>query len=164
MADRAEKARRQREIIVLVNRKSIGRQERLAAALAESGFEVTQSTLSRDLKELKVLRVPVGGGYRYLQANDGALGRPSGPGSQHLGSLAPMEVIGVDSNEHSVVVRTHVGRAQGVGVYLDGLGIPGLLATIAGDDTILVLPTSVRKTKALKKQLDELFGIKPAYS
>lgn len=160
MADRAEKARRQREIIDLVHRESIGSQEGLAAALASSGFEVTQSTLSRDLKELKVLRVPVGGGYRYLPAEDRTLRRSSIPGSLHLGSLAPLEVTGVDSNEHAVVVRTLVGRAQGVGVYLDGLGLENLLATIAGDDTILILPTSVKKTKALKKQLDELFGMK----
>ncbi|MBL6974711.1 MAG: hypothetical protein ISR64_03175 [Deltaproteobacteria bacterium] len=59
-----------------------------------------------------------------------------------------------------MVVRPLVGRAQGVGVYLDGLGLPDLLATVAGDDTILALPRSVKKTKTLKKQLKELFGLK----
>lgn len=157
MADRAEKARRQREIVDLVQRESIGSQDGLAAALARNGFDVTQSTLSRDLKELKVLRVPTGGGYRYLPAQDQTLGRSAGP---FLGSLAPVEVIGVESNENAVVVRTLVGRAQGVGVYLDGLGLPDLLATVAGDDTILALPRSVKKTKALGKQLKELFGLK----
>ena len=55
-----------------------------------------------------------------------------------------MEVDGVESNENTVVVRPLVGRAQGVGVYLDGLGLPDLLATVAGDDTILALPKSVK--------------------
>ncbi|NOZ00306.1 MAG: arginine repressor [Deltaproteobacteria bacterium] len=160
MADRAEKARRQREIIDLVQRESIGSQEGLATALAAAGFDVTQSTLSRDLKELKVLRVPVAGGYRYLPAQDGGFGRGVDPGHRHLGTFASVEVTGVDCNETAVVVRTLVGRAQGVGVYIDGLGLPDLLATIAGDDTILVLPVSTRKTKALKKTLAGLFGIK----
>lgn len=71
-----------------------------------------------------------------------------------------MEVDGVESNENTVVVRPLVGRAQGVGVYLDGLGLPDLLATVAGDDTILALPKSVKKTRALVKRMKALFGLK----
>ena len=117
---------------------------------------MAQSTLSRDLKELRVFRVPVGGGYRYMPAGE----EPAAPGTPPaLSEVAAAEVVGVDGNEVAAVVRTQVGRAQGVAVYLDGLRLPEALATIAGDDTILVIPTSTRKTRALERRLRALFGL-----
>ena len=65
------------------------------------------------------------------------------------------------ANETSVVLRTRVGHAQGVAVYLDGLREPDVLATVAGDDTVLVLPTSVRRAGALRRRLVELFDLAP---
>ena len=150
------KARRQQAILELVRSRALGSQEELARALDRRGQGVAQSTLARDLKELRIFRVPVAGGYRYLPAGE----EPAAPATPPaLRDVAAAEVVGVDANEVAAVVRTQVGRAQGVAVYLDGLGLPEALATIAGDDTILVLPTSTRKTAALKKRLSELFGL-----
>ena len=150
------KARRQQAILELVRARAIASQEQLAGELARRGHEVAQSTLSRDLKELRVFRVPTGGGYRYLPAGE----EPAAPATPPaLGDVAAAEVVGVDGNEVAAIVRTQVGRAQGVAVYLDGLRLPEALATIAGDDTILVLPTSTRKTKALERRLRTLFGL-----
>ena len=156
MTEVGEKTRRQRDILALVRKQPIANQDALAAALAQGGCRVTQSTLSRDLKELRVLRVPTDSGYRYLPAGDES-GRPPLPA--RIGSLAPAEVLSVEANESAVVVRTLVGRAQGVAVYLDGLGQEDVLGTIAGDDTILVLPSSVKKTEQLKERLSDLFGL-----
>jgi transcriptional regulator of arginine metabolism len=67
--------------------------------------------------------------------------------------------VRVEANEAVAVVQTQIGRAQGVAFYLDGLQLPGVLATVAGDDTVLVVPTSVERTGAVKRRLTELFGL-----
>ena len=158
MPDAAERVRRHREIRELVAGLEIGSQDELARALGKSGFSVTQSTLSRDLRELRILRVPVeGGGYRYV-AEEGVGANGEGPSSR-LRSFAPVEIVGIEANEVTVVVRTLVGRAQGVAVYLDELRLPEVLGTIAGDDTILVLPATTKKTDGLRHRLAELFGL-----
>jgi transcriptional regulator of arginine metabolism len=149
------KARRQQAILDLVRERPLGRQEELAAALSRRGFTVTQSTLSRDLRELRVARVPTADGLRYLPAGEG---EGAASGSSLLAGIAPFEVTAVEANETAVVVRTRTGHAQGVAVYLDGLRLPDVLATVAGDDTILVLPTSTRRTRALRRQLSGLLG------
>lgn len=150
------KARRQRAILELVRERAVASQEELAEGLARRGHAVSQSTLSRDLKELRISRVPMGDGYRYLPAGDEPATSPRSP---TLGGVAAAEVIGVYSNEVAVIVRTQVGRAQGVAVFLDGQRLDEVLATLAGDDTILVVPTSTRKTPALKWRLRELFEL-----
>jgi transcriptional regulator of arginine metabolism len=150
------KARRQQAILELVRSRPVSSQQELARGLERRGHAVAQSTLSRDLKQLRVLRVPMAGGYRYLPAGEEppAAATPAAPRG-----VAAAEVVGVDGNEVAAVVRTQIGRAQGVAVYLDGLRLPEALATIAGDDTILVLPTSTRKTAALRRRLRELFAL-----
>jgi transcriptional regulator of arginine metabolism len=154
----AVKARRQQAILELVRSRSIGSQEQLAEALRERGHGVAQSTLSRDLKELRVLRVPVGDGYRYFPAGEEEPA-PAAPVPLGLGRISAAEVVRVEANEAVAVVQTQIGRAQGVAFYLDGLQLPGVLATVAGDDTVLVVPTSVERTGAVKRRLTELFGL-----
>jgi transcriptional regulator of arginine metabolism len=151
-----EKIRRHRAIRTLLRNEAVANQQDLVRLLARNGFDVAQATLSRDLKEMRIHRVPGADGYRY-QAADGAAGENGfGNGAaeaRQLKSVAALEVTGIDSNEACVVVRTLTGRAQGVAVWLDGLGIDDLLATIAGDDTILVIPRSVKRTARLKGRI-----------
>lgn len=154
----ADKARRHRAIVKLVRAEPIANHDALQRALSGRGHDVTQSTLSRDLKELRILRVPQDDGYRYLPAGEEGPAASS-PASRGFGSLAAAEVTAVEANEALVVVHTQIARAQGVAVYLDGLGLPDLLATIAGDDTILAVPATTKKTRALRTQLEKLFGL-----
>jgi transcriptional regulator of arginine metabolism len=158
MTDAAEKVRRHRAIAALVREQAIASQEALARALARRGFPVTQATLSRDLRDLRIARVPVEGGFRYQPAAEPAAASADAAEARRLGQAAALEVTGIEANEQCVVVRTLAGRAQGIGVWLDGLALPDALATIAGDDTILVLPRSVRHTERLRKTLVGLFG------
>lgn len=161
MSSAAAKRRRQRAILELVGSRPIGSQEALGAALADLGHEATQSTLSRDLKELRIVRVPERDGYRYLPARGGedrATGGGSASGERGVGGPPVDEVLEVASNEAMVVLRTRVGRAQGIGVYLDRTRPPGVLATLAGDDTVLVVPVSVREVDALAARLARLFS------
>jgi transcriptional regulator of arginine metabolism len=150
------KARRQQAILELVRSRTIASQEELAGELRRRAHSAAQSTLSRDLKELRISRVPGAEGYRYLPTGEDSLASPAPPA---LRGVTAGEVVAVDSNEGVTVVRTQVGRAQGVAVYLDALQLEDALATIAGDDTILVIPTSTRKTAALKQRLQALFGL-----
>jgi len=160
MAEPIEKARRHRAIRSLVVRRPVGSQGELATALVEKGFDVTQSTLSRDLRELGILRVPTGGGFRYLPP--GELGEPTPDHAveeRRLRQVAALEVTGIDANEQVVVVRTLEGRAQGVAVTIDRLGLSDVLGTLAGDDTILVIPRSVRRTRSLERELAVRLGL-----
>lgn len=153
-----DKARRQRAILDVLAEESIGSQDELGRALRRRGHPVTQATLSRDLKDLRVGRVPVEGGYRYAVGAAAATPSPAAA-AQQLRQVATLEVTGIDANEIGVVVFTLTGRAQGVAVWLDGLKDPDLLGTIAGDDTILVLPRSIKKTARLRANLARVLGL-----
>ena len=174
----AEKARRQREILEVLEDESIGSQDDLARALRRRGHLVTQATLSRDLRDLRVGRVPVEDGYRYAPAGSietagvvaeggsrrlrhafALRGVHDGAATRRLQQMTAIEVTGIDANEIGVVVRTLTGRAQGVAVWLDGLKDPEILGTIAGDDTILVLPRTIKKTGRLRANLARVLGL-----
>ena len=164
MTETPEKMRRHRAIRTLLHEESVTSQQDLVRLLARRGFDVTQATLSRDLKELRVVRMPDGEGYRYHEASEAASAGDvdaagEGPAARRLRSVAALEVTGIDSNETCVIVRTLTGRAQGVAVWVDGLGLGELLATIAGDDTILVVPRSIKKTARLKARLQSALGL-----
>jgi transcriptional regulator of arginine metabolism len=161
MPERSEKSRRHHAIREVVHTSAVASQDDLVAALAARGIVVTQSTLSRDLRELRITRVPTDDGYRYVDPAATIEGPPplAPADRERLHSLAPLEVVAIDSNEHLVLVRTLTGRAQGVGVFLDRLGLDDVLGTIAGDDTILVLPRSIKRTAALRRTLERLFDL-----
>lgn len=165
MGDLVEKARRQREILDILRADTIGSQQALQRALKRRGFAVTQATLSRDLNEMRVTRIPTEDGYRYAPVAQETAAGPAPPAAgKELRSAAALEVTGIDSNEVCVIVRTLVGRAQGVAVYIDSLRLSEILGTIAGDDTILVVPRRVKRNEAMKKRLAEQFGLQHAGS
>ncbi len=153
------KSRRQRAIVDLVKKEALGSQQELVRALRRHGFNLTQATLSRDFKELRIVRAPTEDGYRYVQAADAESSAPGPETGVRLRSVAAEEVTEVEANEAVVLVRTLTGRAQGVAVYIDSRRLPDALGSIAGDDTILVIPRNVRRTPRLKKELADLFGV-----
>jgi transcriptional regulator of arginine metabolism len=160
MSDSPEKFRRHRAIRRLLHDEPVATQQELARHLRQAGFPTTQATLSRDLKELRIHRVSDGANYRWQEAGaDGPEAHVADAETRRLQSVAALEVTGIDANEHCVIVRTLTGRAQGVAVWLDGLGLDDLLATIAGDDTILVVPRSIQRTARLKTELAGAFGL-----
>lgn len=120
-------------------------QTQLAEALAERGVQTTQSTISRDLKLLGAQRrVRDDGSFVYRLES---AGRTNFPASM---------VLSVEHNEVAVVIRTRVGRAPAVGLELDGLRHPDILGTIAGDDTVVVIPRSIGRVGELASALAEL--------
>jgi transcriptional regulator of arginine metabolism len=120
-------------------------QAQLVEALAEQhGIATTQSTVSRDLKYL--------GAERRLRDDGTPVYRlDPGPGVFPIGM-----VVAVEHNEMLIVVRTRVGRAPAVGIEIDALELDEVLGTIAGDDTVLVIPRSMALVDALAAKLREL--------
>jgi transcriptional regulator of arginine metabolism len=120
-------------------------QAQLVAALAERGLPTTQSTISRDLKLLGAQRrAREDGSFVYRLESVGRTNFPAGM------------VISIEHNENVIVVRTRVGRAPAVGLELDGLRHPEILGTIAGDDTVVVIPRSITRVSELAHALTEL--------
>jgi transcriptional regulator of arginine metabolism len=126
---------------------AVGSQEELRRVLADEGCLVTQATLSRDLKDMGASWVAGPGGGRYMLTSAGAV--PS------LGTLLGASVMEICANESMVLVRTLPGAAGTVAEFLDSQRLPEVMGTIAGDNTVLVLPASVRHVGALRKLMQK---------
>nr|Q3ASI3.1 RecName: Full=Arginine repressor [Chlorobium chlorochromatii CaD3] len=125
----------------ILQRHSVENQHDLLQLLREQGMSVAQATLSRDCAELGLMRVRVNGSYRMVVPDDNA--------GRIIKGLVGIEVLSINANETTVIIRTLPGRAHGVGSYLDQLKSPLVLGTIAGDDTVLVIPASVHNISSL---------------
>ena len=144
--------KRQRHFIIkdVLLSTSIASQDELAAELKKRRISVTQATLSRDLRELAVLRIPSDKGFRYTLNTDGD--------EQNMKPLIGLEVISIRANEVTIIIRTLPGRAPGVASFIDSLHIPEILGTIAGDDTVLVIPATVRKISSVKSYIQKILS------
>lgn len=149
------RARRLALLAKLLGGRRFSSQEELVQALGRSGVEVTQATLSRDLRSLGVIRRP------------GADGRPAyelpGPATETLDrerQLLDLKVFVSDVKvaQNLVVVTTPPGHANGVARAIDLAGYAGFVGSVAGDDTILVVMEDGSGARAMKRQLDQLAG------
>ncbi|MGH7720918.1 MAG: arginine repressor [Gemmatimonadaceae bacterium] len=145
----ANKRDRQNTIREIIASKAVGSQEELRRLLVQRGWDVTQSTLSRDLRELRLVRMPTPGGeVRYAEAASGG----TEDSSPALEALLPALFTNVDGVGELAVLHTLVGGAQPLAVALDAEEWPELLGTIAGDDTILLICRSASaREKAIRK-------------
>ncbi|HET8649281.1 MAG TPA: hypothetical protein VFL95_04515 [Gemmatimonadales bacterium] len=145
--------RRQRlvRILELISTRPIHTQEELVNALAESGWEVTQSSVSRDITALGLIKV------------NGAYTRPPAPAAREAGpdELRIAEgVIGMArAGDALVVLHTPPGEANRVGAALDRLAWPEVVGTLAGDDTIFIAVTDVAAQRRFVRQIRHLTGL-----
>ncbi len=146
------KALRHRRILDLIARESILTQDDLVERLAGAGLHVTQATLSRDIKELGLVKT--GEGY----ATPADLGGESAAPTPPLSHLLREFVTDVKEAQNLLVIRTSPGSAQPVAAALDAEQWPELLGTLAGDDTILVVTSSSKRSRELGKRIRELMG------
>jgi transcriptional regulator of arginine metabolism len=130
----------------LVQSQEISSQEELVGLLAEKGVECTQATLSRDLRDLGVVRKNTNTGPVYLLDSTNSY-------LDALRRVVSMEIIGVRHNGSMLVIRTLAGRAGGVAAYLDQNKKDSILGTVAGDDTVFVAPVDIEKTEELLQQI-----------
>lgn len=130
------KFQRQAAILDLISNYEIDTQEELTARLKEKGFNSTQATISRDIKELRLIKIASSqGGYRYSVAD----------GEQDAGFAPRMRnifrecVIRVDVAQNLVVLKTLTGMANAAAAALDSMKIGSIVGTIAGDDNVLII-------------------------
>jgi transcriptional regulator of arginine metabolism len=145
------KARRHSAIIDAVRRQPIRSQEQLRRTIRAAGFDVTQATLSRDVRELALVK---GGPHGAYQAPSAA---SNGPGSTAKLEKAVAEYLSrVERVQQMVLLRTGPGQAQILAVAIDSADWPEVVGTLAGDDTILVIAPDARRARDLVKRLDRL--------
>jgi transcriptional regulator of arginine metabolism len=142
------KAWRQAQILEVIDREAVASQETLRQRLAERGISATQATISRDLKELGLVK----------RAGDGAYVRPGaetgGPASgEHLRRAVASLVRGFERVDALLVVRTDRGQAQGLAEWIDRAQLGEVAGTVAGDDTILLVCRGADAARALENRL-----------
>ena len=149
------KTQRHAAILRIVRRDTVGSQEQLRELLRADGFDVTQATLSRDIRELGLAKVAApDGGSHYAPPEGGGSGvRP------HLEQLLPTMLVSAEGVGPLLVLKTTTGGAQALALALDGAGWNEVIGTIAGDDAILVIVRSERARRAVHTRIRELAGI-----
>ncbi len=162
------KAARHARIVAVLGERTVRSQGELAAIMRASGFSVTQATLSRDLDELGAvkLRSPDGGLPVYVVPEDGTpLTSRSADDAppQRLARLISDMVISAEASANLVVLRTPPGAASYLASALDRAGMPEVLGTVAGDDTILVISRDPRGGEELVRRLLALTQSKMTY-
>lgn len=130
---------RQEKILAIIANEPIETQEQLIERLRENGISSTQATISRDIKQLHLIKEPVGGGrYRYaVSAQKTRLNFVD-----RLQSILRESMISADSAQNLVVLKTMPGLAGAAGAAFDSMDIPHMLGTVAGDDTLLIVMRS----------------------
>ncbi len=152
------KQERQQKILELIADQPIARQEELGAALKGVGISTTQSTLSKDIKELGVVKVPDGkGGFRY-RVPGAYVGADPLAGENLLRRELQDFVIGVDGVDHTLVVKTITGHAQGVCESIDQMSWPEVVGTLAGENTIFILCRSPEARQRLERDIQSQIG------
>lgn len=160
---KTKNARRQR-IIELVLTRPVRSQQDLRELLLGDGIDVTQATLSRDLDDLGATKVPYdGGGYVYAvpgEGGDTSLRTPDeeSVSGAKLARVGADLVVSVDHSANLVVVRTPPGGAQYLASHIDHTVLPGVIGTVAGDDTVLLVTRSPEGGTEVAERLLELIN------
>jgi transcriptional regulator of arginine metabolism len=144
------KARRQAVILALIGSEDIRSQEQLRARLKAKAYDVTQATLSRDIKDLGLVKRSADGVY-YREGGEAPVPASAGVALQR--ALAEY-ASAVDCVQQLVVVRTGAGQAQPLALAIDRAKLEDVVGTLAGDDTILVVSRDARHARALARQLE----------
>ena len=131
----------------LMRTRGFANQEELRLELRKRGIDVTQATLSRDLRGLGVNHALSGGKRIYVLQPDLEV--------QGLRPIVGAEVVSITANETTIVVRTLPGGASTIGEYVDLLKSPDIIGTVAGDNTVLIIPAARRKTAQVVAFLKE---------
>lgn len=146
------KTRRHFAIMEVIASKNVGTQEELCEILRERGYDVTQATVSRDIKELKLIKLPDELGYHYAMP-DTASPRIS---QDRLRRNFRETVVSIDRSENLVVIKTLPGTANAVASMIDAADNNDILGTLAGDDTILVVARDRERGQLVSEYLKNL--------
>ncbi|MEQ8237325.1 MAG: arginine repressor [Syntrophomonadaceae bacterium] len=129
------KTRRHFAIREILQSERISTQEELCEELRNRGYDVTQATVSRDIKELSLVKIPDGSGYRYALPEI----QSRKTSNVRMRRVFQDSVVGYNHSENIVVIKTLPGAAQSIASLIDSLDNPLILGTVAGDDTIFMV-------------------------
>ncbi len=148
------KKKRHAKIVELIETFDLETQEELADKLRQAGYDVTQATVSRDIRELKLSKVPLGGGrqkYVMLRETHGEMG------NKYVRVLQEgMHSIGMAQS--LLIVKTVSGMAMAVAAALDAMHLKEVVGTIAGDDTIMLAVRSAEDAEVVREQIERALG------
>ena len=146
------KSYRQTAILSLIEQQDIKTQEELAMKLRERGVSVTQATISRDIKELRLLKVlSPGGGYKYATAEKAEHGV-----SDRFVRMFIDSVISIGYSGNIIVIKTLSGSANVAGEAIDSMRWPEILGTLSGDNTIFVVARNAEEVPDLVERFQEI--------
>lgn len=146
------KRNRQEVILRVISQYEVETQQELAQRLKEEGFEVTQATVSRDIRDMKLSKMPTGEGHqKYVRFHND---------EKHLSgkyvNVLKEGFVSIDMAQNILVVKTVSGMAMAVAAAIDAMKYPEIVGTIAGDDTIMMAVRTVEDTKSLMNQILQL--------
>lgn len=145
------KQSRHSKILELIEKENIGTQEDLTQRLTEEGFNVSQSTVSRDIKVLNLIKVEKNGVNKYVatSVNDKSL-------PPQIINLFKQVTISIESANNLIVVKTLSGNAGSAGMAIDEMKLPQVIGTVAGDDTLLIVAKTNSDADIILKSLRAL--------
>ena len=148
------KSARQEKILEIIEKYEVSTQEALIAKLVEFGFDSTQTTISRDIRQLKLVKTPTGKGtYRYAAPKE----KKESAAPAHNSALTD-SVIKIASAQNIVVVKTLSGMANAIAVCLDSLDVGDIVGSVAGDDTIIVVMKDTESAEQTERALKDIFS------
>ena len=145
------KKQRHTKILELIKSEAIERQEDIAQKLNSLGYMVTQATVSRDIRDLKLIKQSIGGVMRYVVPEEN-----SSTNTVKLIDIFSNSVVSVENAENLLVVKTLSGTAHAAASAIDAMSNPKILGTIAGDDTILIITKNSEQAIIVKNEISQL--------
>lgn len=147
------KAKRQAKIMEIISNTDLETQEQLQKALQEAGFSCTQATISRDIKELRLVKeLTSRGGYRYTVSDQ----RSGGTVDARLRNIFKEGVISVEYAQNIVVIRAMAGTANAVLAALDSMDIPKMMGSLAGDDTGIMIMRDTASAEEFCREVHQM--------
>lgn len=143
---------RQNKILDLIRNHEIGTQEKLAKLLRSAGFKVTQATISRDIKELQLVKIVSENGKSCYAIPS----KTEAPVSDRFKKILKETIQSIDAAENIIVIKTLSGCANAAGEAIDTSDYPEIVGTLAGDNTMLVIVDKKESVPELLKALREL--------
>lgn len=149
------KSQRQAKILEIISNKNVETQEQLLAELQEAGFRGTQATISRDIKELRIVKELTSlGTYRYATSSN----ELSGTFSARLNTIFKECVVSFDYAQNLVVIHTLPGLANAAASAVDAMNISSVLGSLAGDDTVMIVMRDINAAASFCSEIRSLLN------
>ena len=149
------KSQRQAKIIEIITTRNVETQEQLLSALQQEGFRGTQATISRDIKELRIVKELTSmGTYRYTTSTN----EVAGSFTSRLNTIFKECVVSFDYAQNIIVIHTLPGLAAAAGSAVDAMNLSAVLGTLAGDDTVMVVMRDTNAAAAFCGEIKNLIN------